>query len=126
MRISTRLALAIAVTGVGLWAQPTFRIEDRELRSPLTLIAYGDQRFTDPANTRRTNPRIRQWLVGQIAKERPDAVIMNGDIPLAGEVANDYAVFRTETKVWRDLFSTPDEVYTKGLQFMKAKWGQFA
>ena len=30
------------------------------------------------------------------------------------------------TKVWRDLFSTPDEVYTKGLQFMKAKWGQFA
>jgi D-psicose/D-tagatose/L-ribulose 3-epimerase len=30
------------------------------------------------------------------------------------------------TKVWRDLFATPDEVYTKGLAFMKAKWGQFA
>jgi D-psicose/D-tagatose/L-ribulose 3-epimerase len=30
------------------------------------------------------------------------------------------------TKVWRDLFASPEEVYTKGLGFMKAKWGQFA
>jgi hypothetical protein len=98
-----RLALVFITTAAGLFAQPTFRIDHKELRSPLTLVAYGDQRFTDPANTRRTNPRIRQWLVGQIAKERPDAVIMNGDVPLAGEVANDYAVFRAETKIWRDL-----------------------
>ncbi len=84
-------------------AGPTFRIADNELRAPLTLIAYGDQRFTDPANTRQTNPRIRQWLVKQIAKEQPAAVIMNGDVPLAGRVINDYAVFQAETKVWRDL-----------------------
>jgi D-psicose/D-tagatose/L-ribulose 3-epimerase len=30
------------------------------------------------------------------------------------------------TKVWRDLFPSPDDVYTKGLAFMKSKWGQFA
>ena len=30
------------------------------------------------------------------------------------------------TKVWRDLFPSPEEVYTKGLAFMKEKWGQFA
>ncbi len=30
------------------------------------------------------------------------------------------------TKVWRDLFASPDDVYTKGLAFMKSKWGQFA
>jgi acid phosphatase type 7 len=82
---------------------PTFRISDQELPAPLTLIAYGDQRFTDPSNTRQTDPRIRQWLVGQIAKEHPAAVIMNGDVPLAGEVPNDYTVFQSETKVWRDL-----------------------
>jgi len=82
---------------------PAFKITDQELPHPLTLIAYGDQRFTDPANTLRTNPRIRQWLVNQIAKEHPGAVIMNGDVPLAGNVANDYAVFQSETKVWRDL-----------------------
>jgi D-psicose/D-tagatose/L-ribulose 3-epimerase len=26
------------------------------------------------------------------------------------------------TRVWRDLFPNPEEVYTKGLQFMKEKW----
>jgi len=82
---------------------PTFRIADTQLSTPMTLIAYGDQRFTDSANTRQTDPRIRQWLVNQIATERPDAVIMNGDLPLAGNVTNDYAVFQTETKIWRDL-----------------------
>src|SRR5579863_5290637 len=97
-----RMALVL-IAAAELWGQPTFRIEERDLRNPLTLIAYGDQRFTDPANTRQTNPRIRQWLVGQIAKERPDAVIMNGDVPLAGRVTNDYEVFQAETKVWRDL-----------------------
>ena len=30
------------------------------------------------------------------------------------------------TKVWRDLFAAPEDVYTKGLAFMKSKWGQFA
>jgi hypothetical protein len=103
MRTSIQLALAFLTSGAALLAQPTFRVEDKELRSPMTLIAYGDQRFTDPANTRRTNPRIRLWLVNQIAKERPDAVIMNGDVPLAGNVVNDYKVFQSETKAWRDL-----------------------
>jgi len=46
---------------------PTFRIGDDQLPSPLTVITYGDQRFTDPANVRQTNPRIRRWLVNQIA-----------------------------------------------------------
>jgi D-psicose/D-tagatose/L-ribulose 3-epimerase len=27
------------------------------------------------------------------------------------------------TKVWRDLFPSPEEVYTQGLRFMKQKWG---
>jgi D-psicose/D-tagatose/L-ribulose 3-epimerase len=26
------------------------------------------------------------------------------------------------TKVWRDLFASPEDVYTKGLHFMKEKW----
>ena len=82
---------------------PTFRIGDNQLPRPLTLIAYGDQRFTDPTNTRQTDPRIRQWLVNRIAAEHPGAVLMNGDVPLAGNVTNDYAVFQAETKPWREL-----------------------
>ena len=120
MKPTIRFALLFAGAELALFAQqptaatlptdgllsetgPTFRIEDNRLPNPLTLVAYGDQRFTDPANTRQTNPRVRQWLVNQIAKEHPAAVIMNGDVPLDGEVANDYAVFHTETKAWRDL-----------------------
>ncbi len=120
MRISLESALMFAATAAVLIAQvptagnlptdrllsepgPTFRIADNQISNPQMFITYGDQRFTDPANTRQTNPRIRQWLVGQIAKENPAAIIMNGDIPLAGTVANDYSVFQAETKVWRDL-----------------------
>jgi len=81
---------------------PTIRIADAQLPNPLMMITYGDQRFTDPSNTRQTDPRMRKWLVEQIARENPAAVIMNGDVPLAGDIANDYAVFLSETKVWRD------------------------
>lgn len=38
----------------------------------------------------------------QIAVARPTAVLLNGDVPLSGDVENDYAVFRAETRPWRD------------------------
>ena len=81
---------------------PTFRIADGSLPTPLTLILYGDQRFTDPSNVVAADPKARQWLVREIAAEKPAAVILNGDVPYSGSVANDYAVFRSETKPWRD------------------------
>ncbi len=80
---------------------PTFRVADSELPSPLTFVAYGDQRFTDPANVKSADPRVRAWLANQIVKEKPAAVILNGDVPLHGDVADDYAVFRNETAAWR-------------------------
>lgn len=81
---------------------PTFTVKENELRSPLTVIAYGDMRFTDPANVTATNPLVRKWLVQQIATEHPDAVLLNGDVPLAGDVKNDYQVYKTETEPWRN------------------------
>src|SRR5690242_2774345 len=81
---------------------PTFRISDDQLGNPPTFITYGDMRFTDPANTTATDPKVRRWLVDRIAKEHPDAVILNGDVPLAGNVRNDYEVFKVETQPWRD------------------------
>ena len=82
---------------------PTFRISDSQLPAQLTVIAYGDQRFTDPANVKQTDPRVRKWLVKQIAAEHPAVLLMNGDVPLAGDVRNDYDVFQAETQPWRDL-----------------------
>jgi len=81
---------------------PTFRIDDAALPNPLTLVVYGDQRFTDPANTRSANPRVRAWLAKRIAEEHPAAIVLNGDVPLSGSVANDYAVFKSETTSWRE------------------------
>ncbi len=81
---------------------PTFRISTGEQSRPASFVAYGDQRFTDPTNVKATDPRVRQWLVKRIAEEKPLAVILNGDVPLAGDVKNDYAVFTSESKPWRD------------------------
>ncbi len=74
------------------------------VKKATTIIAYGDQRFTDPANTTVTNPRVRHWLVEKIAQEAPDAVLMNGDVPYSGDVENDYQVFHAETQPWRNEY----------------------
>ncbi|HEY3826179.1 MAG TPA: hypothetical protein VGL82_16550, partial [Bryobacteraceae bacterium] len=62
----------------GLLSEPgsTFRFADSQLPGPLTFIAYGDQRFTDPANVKSADPRVRRWLVNQIASEHPAAVVL--------------------------------------------------
>lgn len=83
-------------------AGPTFTINQGEMAVQPSFIAYGDQRFTDPANKTATDPRVRKYLVERIAAEKPAALVLNGDVPLAGDVKNDYAVFQTETKPWRD------------------------
>jgi hypothetical protein len=81
---------------------PDFLTSDSALSHPLRIIAYGDMRFTDPNEIQATNPKVRRWLVEQIAVERPDAVLLSGDVPWHGSLAGDYAVYRSETQIWRD------------------------
>lgn len=81
---------------------PSFSVAQSDLKAPVRVIAYGDQRFTDPNNTEVTNPTVRRWLVQKIAEEHPSAVLMSGDVPYSGDVSNDYAVYHEETKIWRD------------------------
>lgn len=80
---------------------PTFTVPASAVPARWSVIAYGDTRFTDPANHEATNPEARRALVAQIAKERPDALVISGDLPLDGSVANDYAIFHDETAAWR-------------------------
>lgn len=82
-------------------ARTTFSVRDRDLASPLILVAYGDARFTDGAENRASNPGARRALVAKIAAENPAAVLINGDIPWHG-IVPDYAVFRDETRAWRE------------------------
>ena len=80
-------------------AGPTFTVEAPD--PGWTLIAYGDMRFTDPANTTDSNPKARQALVAKIAAEKPDLLLLSGDVPFHGGDANDYAVYQQETAAWR-------------------------
>lgn len=65
------------------------------------VIAYGDMRFTDPSETKATNPKVRRWLVDKVALEKPTAIVISGDVPYVGERAADYAQFDAETTAWR-------------------------
>ena len=80
---------------------PSFTIAQSDLHTPARIIAYGDQRFTDPTNTKVTNPTARRLLVAKIAAEHPDAVLMNGDVPYSGDNVGDYEVYKSETAIWR-------------------------
>jgi acid phosphatase type 7 len=82
-------------------AGPTFSVPDADLPKSLSLIVYGDMRFTDPANTKVANPQARRLLVGKVASERPDALILTGDVPYAGGQVADYEEFRSETTAWK-------------------------
>jgi len=83
---------------------PTFTVPEDQLSKHVTVIAYGDMRFHDPAdaNPKIANPLAREALVAKIAEEHPDAIQTNGDVPYKGSNDADYDVFRTETKIWRD------------------------
>jgi hypothetical protein len=96
------------MTGVQA-AGPDFIRDSRNLSPPLRIIVCGDTRFTDPGETSASNPKVRRWLVGKIAAEKPSAVLLAGDVPWRGGVASDYDVYRAETQIWRDahLFIYP-------------------
>jgi hypothetical protein len=106
----------------------TFRVEEG---SPTTIVSYGDTRFTDPANVKATNPKVRRWLVQKIASEKPTAIVINGDLPLGGDATNDYAVYMTETKIWRDnhlpVFQTlgNHEFHGNAQESLENWWGTF-
>jgi len=102
--------MRVVVPIVSLWlaafagpspAATTFGVPGAEPPDPLVLIAYGDMRFTTATETTATSPVARQALVAKIAAEKPAAIFINGDIPWHG-IASDYAVFRDETRPWRE------------------------
>jgi acid phosphatase type 7 len=94
-------AWAADAATAGLLSEPGATFKVAAPKGDWTLIAYGDMRFTDPSNTTVTNPTARRALVAKIAEEKPDVLLLSGDIPYSGAVANDYAVYRGETAAWR-------------------------
>jgi acid phosphatase type 7 len=102
--------LVLALSSLPLIAQqtppaagtPTFTVPASALSSHIKVIAYGDQRFHNGINFEIADPKARVALVEKIAKEKPDAVQMSGDVPYKGTDPDDYACYSAETKLWRD------------------------
>jgi hypothetical protein len=108
MRVVRIVTVALLVCSADASAQSgadriLITVPDRQISSPAVFVAYGDMRFTDTAETIATNPKVRRWLVEQIALEKPAAIVMSGDVPYHGQEKNDYAVFAAETKVWQTV-----------------------
>jgi len=101
MRISLPLVLCVLAIWSGAAGAATFSIPDSALPDPLVLIAYGDTRFTQAGETTASSPTARRALVAKIAAESPAAIFINGDLPYHG-IPADYAVYRAETRIWRD------------------------
>ncbi len=104
-----RLALFYGLAlGLPAYAQtpppigPTITVPGIAPGAPMKLIAYGDIRFTDPSNVTDTNPKVRQFLVKQVANEKPLAIFLTGDTPFTGADPADWKVFQEETAVWRE------------------------
>jgi hypothetical protein len=66
------------------------------------FVAYGDIRFTNPADVAPSNVEIRRALVNQIAAIRPSFILVSGDLVLQGDNPADWAIWDAETKPWSE------------------------
>lgn len=73
-----------------------------DVHTPFRFVAYGDTRFHDPQDTEAANPPVRIALVQAIAEADPAFICFTGDIVYNGSDANDWKVWDSETRIWRD------------------------
>jgi Icc-related predicted phosphoesterase len=71
-------------------------------RYPFHFVIYGDIRFTDPSNTRSSDPVRRELLVKEIAEDKPAFVVILGDLVLKGSNPGDWKQFDEGVKPLRD------------------------
>jgi acid phosphatase type 7 len=80
---------------------PTFTVTDLPVGRPLRIVVYGDMRFTDASNTSDTQPGVRKWLAQKVAEEKPDILLLTGDMPFHGSDPADWKVYEQETAAWK-------------------------
>jgi 3',5'-cyclic AMP phosphodiesterase CpdA len=74
----------------------------QQVSVPFRFAICGDTRFTDPHDTDAANPEVRRALVKAIAEAHPDFISVVGDISYNGDDPNDWKVWDSETRMWRD------------------------
>ena len=96
-----RALLGASMIFAALGAQtPVLRLVS-PVKAPFTFAAYGDTRFTDPADTKAANPEARRLLVQGMADLRPAFISIGGDIAYNGDNPKDWLVYDQETAPWR-------------------------
>ena len=83
------------------WAQTRPAELQTNVSLPFHFIAYGDTRFTNPSDTKASNPEIRRLLVDAIAEAHPAFISIGGDISYNGYDVNDWQTWDKETAAWR-------------------------
>ena len=72
---------------------PTFTVSDLPTGRPLRIIVYGDMRFTETSNTSDTDPGVRKWLAQKVGEEKPDVLLLTGDMPFHGSNPADWKIY---------------------------------
>ena len=106
--LRTGAGLLLAIVSLAAPAQqaveddgaPTFTVSDLPAGRPLRIIVYGDMRFTDASNTSDTHPGVRKWLAQKVGEEKPDVLLLTGDMPFHGSNPADWKIYSQETALW--------------------------
>ena len=67
-----------------------------DAETPLTFVVYGDTRFSKRNDV--VNAFARRALVGKIAREKPAAILIGGDLVFDGSNPDDYDAYKSETQ----------------------------
>jgi len=97
-------ALGLGAAAADRPAAPGNGLADQVVRPssyPFTFVVFGDSRFTDPRDTRHSSAQVRQAEMERIAQERPEFVVITGDLVFKGDNARDWQVFDQETQPLR-------------------------
>jgi hypothetical protein len=86
----------------GLYAQNRPLEIQAHVKVPFQFVAFGDTRFTDPANTQAANAAVRHAMVDAIDRAHPDFVSFGGDIVFIGGDGGDWKVYDRETSIWHE------------------------
>ncbi len=101
-RASSLVVLALlACTTLPVLAQTAPVALTCPVNTPFRFAAYGDTRFTDPGDTKATNPEIRRDLIQAMADANPAFISIGGDIAYNGNNPDDWKVYDQETAIWR-------------------------
>lgn len=98
IRLITLIIIVLSLFSQAQTNPPELKVD---VSKAFHFVAFGDTRFTDPADTKAANPAVRKAIVAAIAAEKPAFISIGGDIVHNGNVEQDWEDYDKETAIWR-------------------------